>query len=287
MTQVNVNFFQAGYCTHPEAIVIRDGKWKVTKFPAVFALISHPIYGAILYDTGYSERFYEETRYLPYRIYALTTPVYFQPNQSAAIQLQNFGIAPEEVNYIIISHFHADHVGGLQDFPNAQYICFKSAYEAVKNLRNIAATKAGFLPGLLPTDFDKRAIFTEEKTTVTLSPEYDTFDTGFDLFGDGSLVAVELPGHVTGQLGLFFSDINEQCYFLIADACWLSRAYQQFVQPHPIASLIFSSKSDYLDTLQRIHQLHKFNPHLKIIPAHCSDAWQQLSDLQLTISSPK
>jgi glyoxylase-like metal-dependent hydrolase (beta-lactamase superfamily II) len=278
MTPIKVNFFQAGYCTHPEAIVIRDGKWKTSKFPAVFALITHPEHGAILYDTGYSSRFYQETRNLPYRIYALTTPVYFQPEESASAQLQKFGITPKAVNYIIVSHFHADHVGGLRDFPNAKFICFESAYTAVKNLRGIAATKAGFLPGLLPPDFADRTIFVETKRTIAL-PLCDTFDTGLDLFGDGSLVAVELPGHVTGQLGLFFTDINEQSYFLIADACWLSRAYQEFIQPHPIASLIFASKHDYIDTLQRIHQLHKLNPNLKIIPAHCADAWKELSDL--------
>ncbi|MEA5573719.1 MBL fold metallo-hydrolase [Calothrix sp. UHCC 0171] len=282
MKPVKVKFFQAGYCTHPEAIAIRDGKWKISQFPAVFALILHPEYGAILYDTGYSELFYQESKDFPYRLYALTTPVYFQPEESAAKQLQKFGISVEEVNYIIISHFHADHIGGLCDFPNAQFICFQSGYTAVKNLRGIAATKAGFLPGLLPINFEQRAIFVEQKSTVALPPEYDTFDTGFDLFGDRSLIAVELPGHVTGQLGLFFTDTDKQSYFLIADACWLSRAYQEFIQPHPLASLIFASKRDYIDTLKRVHELHKLNPSLNIIPTHCSDAWRKLSNLKLT-----
>ncbi|HEY9596504.1 MAG TPA: MBL fold metallo-hydrolase [Cyanophyceae cyanobacterium] len=273
---LKVTFFQAGYCTHPEAVVIRDGRWKTTNFPSLFALISHQKLGAILFDTGYSNRFFEETRHFPFRLYALTTPVYFQPEDSAVYQLQKQGIEPEAVQSIIISHFHADHIGSLRDFPHARFICFQSAYEAVKYRRGINALKAGFLSGLLPSDFEQRAIFVEDKQRVSLPPQYAPFDTGFDLFGDSSLFAVELPGHATGQLGLFFSDTDNQNYFLIADACWLSRAYQEFVKPHPIANLIFSNGQEYDDTLSKIHQLHQLNPELKIIPTHCPTTWDEL-----------
>ncbi|MDJ0796960.1 MAG: MBL fold metallo-hydrolase [Calothrix sp. MO_167.B12] len=276
---IRVNFFQGGYCTHPQAMVIRDGKWKTETFPSLFALISHPQAGAILFDTGYSQRFFPETRKFPFQLYALTTPVYLQPGESAVDQLQQYGLEPEAVQYIIISHFHADHIGGLQDFPNAKFICFQSAYQAVKSLRGVAALKAGFLAGLLPSNFEQRTIFVEQTDTISLPDEYSVFQTGFDLFADGSLIAVELPGHATGQLGLFFTDVGNQSYFLIADACWLSRAYQEFVQPHPIANLIFANSRDYVDTLHKIHQLHKSNPNLKIIPTHCRDTWMQLKNL--------
>ncbi|MTJ15065.1 MBL fold metallo-hydrolase [Anabaena sp. UHCC 0187] len=273
---LKVTFFQAGYCTHPEAIVVQDGRWKTTNFPSLFALISHPQIGAILFDTGYSDRFFQETSSFPFRLYAFTTPVYFQPEDSAVYQLQKAGIEPEAVKYIIISHFHADHIGGLKDFPNAQFICFNSAYQAVKYRRGINALKAGFLSGLLPSDFEQRVIFVEDKQTVSLLPKYAPFTTGFDLLGDGSLIAVELPGHATGQLGLFFIDADHHNYFLIADACWLSRAYQEFIKPHPITNLIFANKQEYVDTLSKIHQLHKLNPELKIIPTHCLKTWQEL-----------
>lgn len=273
---IKIDFLQAGYCTHPEAIVMRGGTWKSSIFPSLFALISHPSVGYILFDTGYSSLFFQETRHFPFRLYALTTPVYFQPEDSAVNQLQKQGIEPEAVQYIIISHFHADHIGGLRDFPNAQFVCFKSAYEAVRYRRGIAAVRAGFLAGLLPPDFEERAKFVEEEQLVSLPECYTPFEKGFDLFGDGNLLAVELPGHATGQLGLFLTDTDHQSYFLIADACWLSRAYQELVQPHPIANLIFANSQEYVDTLQKIHHLHKLNPAIKIIPTHCPDAWKQV-----------
>jgi glyoxylase-like metal-dependent hydrolase (beta-lactamase superfamily II) len=273
---LTIDFFTAGYCTHPEAVVIRDGKWRETKFPSLFAAISHPDFGIILFDTGYSSRFFQETRNFPLRLYALVTPVYFQADESAIDRLQQVGIAAADVKYIIISHFHADHVGGLQDFPNAQFICFNSAYTAVKDRRGWQALKAGFLPGLLPSDFDRRTIFVEDLSIASLPPEYDPFDTGYDLFGDRSLLAVELAGHATGQLGLFIVDKIGRQYFLIADACWLSRAYQEFIRPHPITKLLFANDREYVDTLAKINQLHKLNPDIKIIPTHCAKTWNEL-----------
>ncbi|AFY84864.1 MBL fold metallo-hydrolase [Oscillatoria acuminata] len=277
---IKIKFFKGGSCTHPEAIVIRDGQWKSALFPSVFALILHPSGGAILYDTGYSQRFFQETRRFPLRLYALTTPVSVPPEESALTQLQEQGISPTAVKSIIISHFHADHIGGLRDFSDARFVCLKSAYAAVKNKQGFGALKAGFLAGLLPSNFEERAVFVENKPQVALPPQYAPFESGFDLFGDGSLLAVELPGHATGQLGLFLTHENQQSYFLIADACWMSRAYQELVMPHAIANLIFANSQDYQTTLKKIHQLHKHNAELKIIPTHCQETWAMLQSSQ-------
>lgn len=266
---LDITFLQAGYCTHPEAMVIPGGSWKPISFPALFALIEHPI-GFILFDTGYSDRFYQETQQFPEKIYRWITPVYLQPQESAVSQLQQQGIEPEAIKIIIISHFHADHIGGLKDFPNAQFICFQSAYHAVQNKQGFKALKAGFLSGLMPKNFEKRVQFINLKNSVKLPDELFPFEQGFDLLGDNSILGIELPGHVTGQLGLFLTDKTGQPYFLIADACWLSRAYQEFILPNSLTDLIVNDKQAYRDTLKKLNQLYKNNPNLKIIPSHCS-----------------
>ncbi len=274
---LNITFLQAGYCTHPEAMVIPGGSWKPMSFPALFALIEHPI-GFILFDTGYSERFYQETQQFPEKIYNWITPVYLQPQETAVSQLQQQGIEPEAIKIIIISHFHADHIGGLKDFPNAQLICFQSAYSAVQNKQGFKALKAGFLSGLMPKDFEQRVQFINPQNSVKLPRELLPFEQGFDLLGDNSLLGIELPGHVTGQLGLFLTDQTKQPYFLIADACWLSRAYQEFILPNRLTDLIVNDKQAYRDTLKKLNQLHKNNPNLKIIPSHCSEILSSLGN---------
>ncbi|MEY3299264.1 MAG: hypothetical protein RLZZ597_2524 [Cyanobacteriota bacterium] len=273
LIRVQVTWFEVGYCTHPEAIVLRGGRWQNVQFPALVALIQHPTMGNILFDTGYSQRFFQETQSFPNRLYSLVTPVSLRPQDSLVYQLQQCGIAPSSIRYILISHFHADHIGALQDFPNAEFICAKSAYDAVKSKRGLWAIKAGFLAGLLPPDFEQRVRFVEQQPTVSALP--DEFEMGFDILGDRSLLAIDLPGHATGQLGLIFIDTQDHLYFLVADACWSSRAYQDLVTPHPIAQLIFSDYKMYQETLKKLHQLHQKYPDIRIVPTHCLDFWRR------------
>ncbi|MEL7502053.1 MAG: MBL fold metallo-hydrolase [Cyanobacteria bacterium J06554_6] len=273
-----VTWLKTGYCTHPEAVTLRGGRWQSAQFPALVALLQHPTEGYILFDTGYSQRFFAETRRWPNRAYALVTPVYLEPGESAAQQLQQRGIAPDAIRHIVISHFHADHIGGLWDFPEAQFICARSAYENVKLKKGVRAVSAGFLPGLLPPDFEPRVSFVEDRPTVRALPE--GFETGFDVFCDRTLIAVELPGHAAGQLGLRFTDPQGHTYFLVADSCWSSRAYRELIEPHPIAQLIFDDAATYRDTLRKLHHLHKAHPNIRIVPTHCNEFWRSQHSLQ-------
>ena len=68
-----------------------------------------------------------------------------------------FGLAPRDVRRVVVSHFHADHVAGLRDFPNADLVALRSAYEDVAGRRGLGLAVA-FVPALMPDDFDRRAM---------------------------------------------------------------------------------------------------------------------------------
>ena len=90
------------------------------------------------------------------------------------------------MRHLIISHFHADHIGGLADFPNAQYIFFKEAFESVQGKQGWGAVKLAFLPGHLPPDFEQRSTAVKPDQLQSLSGKYAPFEQGIDLFGDGT-----------------------------------------------------------------------------------------------------
>jgi hypothetical protein len=46
--------------------------------------------------------------------------------------------------------------------------------------------------------------------------------------------------------------------------------------PHAIVRLLVDW-SAYKITLQKLHQLHRNNPALRIIPTHCAETWKLLS----------
>ncbi|WNS45922.1 MBL fold metallo-hydrolase [Paenibacillus sp. MMS20-IR301] len=268
---VGISIMAAGYCLHPERLTLRGGSLKPVAFPAGFALIRHPQYGPILFDTGYSARFFQETASLPASLYRRITPVVYSEDESAVRQLKAGGIAPEDVQYIILSHFHADHIGGVRDFPQAKFIYLRKSYDAVSRLGPVRATKAGFLPGLLPEQFNIRSLPVDEFSATRLLPPGLPFKEAYDLLGDGSLLAVELSGHAAGMIGLFLST-GEHDYLLCADTVWSSRAFRENRKPHPAAALIMSSRAEYRLNFERLRQIHSQFPQLRIVPSHCREA---------------
>ena len=269
MSAVKVSIFAAGFCACPEHIAIQGGRWRNIRFPAMFALLEHPRFGAILFDTGYSYRFFDVTRRFPERLYALMTPVTLHEQQLAVNQLAARGLKPADISQVIISHFHADHVAALADFPRAQYVYLPSAFDSVRELRGLAALSRAHLPGLIPADFAERAAPIAASVSRPLPPEYAPFERGFDLLGDESLLAVELPGHAAGQIGLFARDESGTAYFFAADAAWLGRSIRENRPPHRLADLLFPDPPAYRSTLADLHAFQSARPEVRIIPSHC------------------
>lgn len=271
-TSVKLHLGVAGYCTHPEFLTLRGGSLRPVAFPAGFACIIHPVHGPILLDTGYSSRFFKETAHLPTALYRHITPVVYREEDSAVHFLARLGLEASDIRYIILSHFHGDHIAGVRDFPQAQLIYLPRAYDAVRSLGPIAAVKAGFLPGLLPEDFDARSLpVTKQPERWVRAGEDFPFPEVYDIFGDGSLLGVDVSGHAEGMMGILLSTESHD-YFLCADTVWSSRAFQEQRRPHALAGIIMSDRQAYRRNFDRLVQLHQQFPAIRIVPSHCHEA---------------
>lgn len=277
MIYLNNTFFAAGYCTHNEWITRRGGAWASKLFPAICTLIHHPDHGYILFDTGYTERFNQHTKKWPFWLYQKATPVHIQAEQTLKVQLERKCIRPEEIRFIIISHFHADHIGGLRDFPQAQFICSKIAYEAIREESGFRALIKGYLAGLLPDNFESRLRYIEDTPLISLKKDLAPFQMAYDLFGDGSCMAIFLPGHAKGQIGLTYLNREGQRVFLVADSCWSTQAFKAYELPSPLTRFIHDNWDEYKDTLLKLHIL-SCQRSIKIIPSHCNEIACRLLD---------
>ncbi len=242
------------------------------RLPAGFAILEHPALGLTLFDTGYSTRLVTQTRRFPDWLHALATRSAIQPADTAKSQVEALGFSAEDVRHVVISHFHADHIAGLADFPRARYLFSRAELESVRHKRGLARLLAAFVPGLLPEDFEERASPLDWGRSGPLPGELAPFERGLDLAGDGSLLAVELPGHTLGHFGLFVREPGGSWTLLSGDACWVGRAYRENVMPHRVVSLIFSSWSDTRATLDKLHELHLRQPDIAIVPSHCAES---------------
>lgn len=272
--KVKFQLLSTGYCESNQSHVVQGLPQKKIKFRATIGLIKHPKHGVILFDTGYTDEFYSSTKKYPYKLYKKITPVFHNEKESAKSQLLKMGISSDAVKYIIVSHFHADHICGLNDFKKAQFVCSKNAYQAVKNLKGFFAVKKGFLPQLMPIDFEKRSIQIDfQKNTK----EHQTLDKTYDLFKDNSILLYDISGHADGQMGCMLNT-NSGNILLIADAAWVEQNYMEMKLPNPIVKLFFSSWSNFKNSLGKIHKYYNENPKSIIIPTHCTSSWVKLKE---------
>lgn len=262
----------AGYCLAKASHAVKGDPPNDIQFKAMFGLIKHPTMGWILFDTGYTRRFYEATSSFPNRLYAWITKVFIDVEEEVQAQLKHAGIEATDIHHVLISHFHADHIGGLKDFKNAQFYCSKKAWLQVSKCSDFWAFSKGILKSLIPNDFMERVTFIEDINSTIVDPIFGKY---IDLFGDDSMLVFNVPGHAAGQIGVKLKT-NKATYLLVADACWDSRAYTQGALPSPLVKLFFDSWEDYVQSVLKLKNYHHAHPAHVIIPSHCFESYRNL-----------
>ncbi len=259
-----------GYCLVQEHHVIRGGAHRKIACHSLVALLHHPREGWLLWDTGYAPRMLDVTHSLPFALYRYATPLHLKPELAVAAQLARWNLTSTDIRYVMISHFHADHIAGLRDFSNAVYIASEVAYSDVQARKGLSALSRAFIPALLPDDFTQRttllATFQDENLPA-LGPTHD-------LFGDGSLLLVQLPGHARGQMGLLVQTKNGPM-LLAADGCWLRRSIREERPPSRLTNLFVDDARMVHTTIHRLHDFAQARPDVTIVPSHCPEAFAE------------
>ena len=257
-----IQAFEGGSCRQLLAMVDRRSL-RLVSFQAVFLALRHEREGWILIDTGYGRGFRTATRRFPHRCYRWATPV--TEAGSAADLLERAGIPPAEVRHVIVTHFHADHVGGLAEFPRALIHHHADALWPLQRLKPWRQVRAAFLPGLIPGWFQQQS---RPIAAANFQPGAELPFGVHDLFGDGSVRLVDLPGHAPGQIGVWFqSTAGTELY--AADAYW--RAGQLTgTEPLGIALSLQWDVRAYGETVGRLRTL-KQTGRFRLTACHDDD----------------
>ena len=229
-------------------------------FPALVTLIRLEGF-TLLVDCGYGPAFFEATAGFPARIYRWLTPVSLPGSQRLNRQL------PCQPDLVMLTHLHADHVAGLCDLPaHVPVAVSASAMAHLPGLSDLAATRAACPPRL------RDMILSRPLSMIENQPLRDTglpgFPSGHDLLGDGRLLAVPLPGHGVGQMGLW---IPEAARLLIADAAYSRRALRlNRMPPHAVLSGLGDATA-YAQTFTALRRLMLLRPDIRLDPSHCPE----------------
>lgn len=186
------------------------------------------------------------------------------PHETLTAQLAARGYAPSDVRIAVMSHLHEDHIGGIRELPEAEFVISNAEWETMDQA---LPEPRGFLrrhidlPGLR-----YRKVDFEPMSDSALAP----FRVGHDLMGDGSLVLLPTPGHTPGSMSLLVRRRVGAPLLMVGDLTYEAELLEAGRIPG------VGSKSALRSTSTMIRELGRSNPGLAVLAAHDPGAADRL-----------
>lgn len=228
---------------YPEAA--RDETFEM---PVSCALLKHA-QGNVLFDTGChpdaavdgEARWGAAVRYCE--------PI-FEPEAAVVGQLPRAGVTADDIDIVICSHLHFDHCGCNAYFTKATVICHALELEAARAKNAVAM-------GYHRNDWD-------------FGKPIETIEGQHDVFGDGRLTLVPMPGHTPGMLVALAALDRSGAFLLASDAAPVGASLRRRYAPTNTVDV-----DDCLTSLDEIARLEKAGA--TVIFGHDDAQWTRLA----------
>jgi N-acyl homoserine lactone hydrolase len=242
---VKLYAFTCGTVTGEFAHLMEGGEGDITVPIPVF-LIEHTK-GRALFDTGlHPDCQYDPAGRLGSRLAGLFR-IGFQPGEEVSARLEAIDRDPGEIDLIINSHFHFDHVGGNALIPNATMLVQRREWDA----------------GMDPTPPRGAA---STRSISILGHKLRLVDGEHDVFGDGSVVCLPTYGHTPGHQSLRLR-LDRGEVVLAADACYFCQTLRERRLPRNLYD-----REAMLASLDRLEALERSGAH--IFFGHDPEFWR-------------
>ena len=169
--------------------------------------------------------------------HAMTAPN-VAPKVSIVDQLAKLGLKPEQVKYVGISHYHADHTGQVASFPGATLLIGAREWDA------ITAPKPAQGVNYKPFEHWAKG----EGKLEALALDKDVFD-------DGSAIVLRTPGHTPGHQSLLVKLPQMGAVIIVGDAVHFRENWDSGGVP--------AFNFDRAQTIASIERLKKLAANLK------------------------
>ena len=211
----NCNLLKASGMTTPK----KDWIW----LPVSVYLIEHPK-GLILVDTGWHRDMSPEGVYdKAAQIKSLGSRILYNVNQgqiplgeAVDEQLEAMGIKPADLDYVLLTHLDCDHANGLRAVKDAKHIIV--AQEELD-----CARKNGFIR------YKKKWWEGVDMQTIDWNGTEGPAQKSFDLFGDGSIKMINIPGHCDGLCAVKITREDGKYVLLFSDGGYATKSWKEMI----------------------------------------------------------
>ena len=203
----------------------RDKAWY--QCPSLAYVVEHPE-GRILFDTGVSPRWREEWP----DEYKIMDWEEIRPEDLLEPRLKSIGLGPEDFDFVVMGHLHADHAGGLRIFENAgaEIVVHEDELKGVLSLEEDANFMSRADYEFLP----------RKKPTL--------------VYGDQQLLKgvrlISLPGHTWGTMGMLVHLDRTGWVLCTSDAMLHHKTYG----PPPVGNLYSISQEKWGRSIEKIRR---------------------------------
>ena len=187
-------------------------------------VIRHPK-GTLLWDTGLGDQLADKKDGIDNGGIHMTVPV------KLSEQLKTLGLAPKDVTHVAFSHFHFDHTGNANLFPEATWILNQAELNWATSNPN---------PG--GVNLESFSSYKSAKTKM--------IDGDYDVFGDGSVRILRTPGHTPGHQCLELRLKKSGTIILSGDLYHLRENYEHLRVPD-----FNYNRADTLASMDRIEKI--------------------------------
>ena len=229
---VEVSALNGGFVTLPEKLFVTDADPELMKtVPSMCFLVQHPTKDGkierLVFDLGIKRDLSQYAQgmqeHLSKRQPIITTP-------DTADSLRKGGLDPaKDIDYVVLSHTHWDHIGIPRDYPVAQFIVGSGTLHTVVHGANHYPASM-FEKDPLPLDRTQELAPAPNSQTKDIAAptsqqtshkwaSISTLPNAADLFGDGSVYLIDAPGHLQGHLNLLARLGPDRWAYLGGDCC--------------------------------------------------------------------